>query len=417
MSAPSDSPFSGAGAGSLAGIRVFDLTRILAGPSCSQILGDLGADIIKIERPVVGDDTRKYGPPFVKDADGKDTSEAGYYLAANRNKRSITLDLTSDEGQTLAKQLIGTCDLLIENFKTGNLAKYGLSYDDLKDEFPRLVYCSITGFGQTGPAAEQPGYDFMAQGMGGLMSVTGEKGREPQRVGVPIADQVAGLWAAISINAALRHQEVTGKGQQLDISLLDTQVATLSIQGLNYLTSGETPGLLGNAHPNIVPYQVFPSSDGNIIIAVGNDAQFKRFTDFIGVPELPDDERFKDNAVRVRNRDVLTEILDAIISQKPSAYWLEELEKIKISCGPINTIDEVFDEPQVQAREMKIAMDHPLAGGGSVELIGSPIKMSGTPVSYRYAPPTLGQHTDEVLEELLGLGEEERKGLKDRGVI
>ncbi len=404
-------------AGALNGIRVFDLTRILAGPSCSQILGDLGADVIKIERPGAGDDTRKYGPPFVKDAAGEDTSEAGYYLAANRNKRSITLDLSSTEGQTLARRLIGTCNLLIENFRTGNLAKYGLSYDDLKDEFPGLVYCSITGFGQTGPSADQPGYDFMAQGMGGLMSVTGEKDREPQRVGVPIADQVAGLWAAISINAALRHREVTGQGQLLDISLLDTQVATLSIQGLNYLTSGEVPGLLGNAHPNIVPYQVFPSSDGNIIIAVGNDAQFKRFTGFIGAPELADDERFIDNSARVKNRGTLTQILDAIIARKPSAYWLEELEKIKISCGPINRIDQVFEEPQVQARGMKIEMGHSLADGGSVQLIGSPLKMSNTPVAYRHAPPTLGQHTDEVLEELLDLSKEERDELRAQRVI
>ncbi len=405
------------GAGSLSGIRVFDLTRILAGPSCSQILGDLGADVIKIERPGAGDDTRKYGPPFVKDADGDDTTEAGYYLAANRNKRSVTLDLTSEKGQKLARRIIAKCDLLVENFKTGNLAKYGLSYDDLKDEFPSLVYCSITGFGQTGPAAEQPGYDFMAQGMGGLMSITGDKGGEPQRVGVPIADQVAGLWAAISINAALRYREVTGQGQHLDISLLDTQVATLSIQGLNYLTSGEVPGLLGNAHPNIVPYQVFPTSDGNVIIAVGNDAQFQRFTDFIGAPELAEDERFKDNSARLGNRDELTEILDAVIAEKPSAYWLSELEKIKISCGPINRIDQVFEEPQVQAREMKIEMDHPLAGSGSVDLIGCPIKMSGTEVTYRYAPPTLGQHTNEVLEELLELDADERDRLKEQGVI
>ena len=252
--------------GPLAGLRIFDLTRVLAGPSCVQILGDLGADVIKVERPGLGDDTRKFGPPFVKDPDGNETSESGYYLTANRNKRSITLNLTSEEGQALARRMIAKCDILVENFKVGNLAKYGLSYDDLKDEFPSLVYCSITGFGQTGPMAAQPGYDFMAQGMGGLMSITGEKDREPQRVGVPIADLTAGLWAAISINAALRHREITGEGQQIDISLLDTQISTLSIQGLNYLTSGEVPGLLGNAHPNIVPYQVFPTSDGNVII-------------------------------------------------------------------------------------------------------------------------------------------------------
>ncbi len=402
--------------GPLAGIRIFDLTRVLAGPSCVQILGDLGADVIKVERPGVGDDTRKFGPPFVLDKDGAETSESGYYLAANRNKRSMTLDLTSEEGQQLARKMIAKCDVLVENFKTGNLAKYGLSYDDLKDEFPGLVYCSITGFGQTGPLADQPGYDFMAQGMGGLMSITGPKDGEPHRVGVPIADLTAGLWAAIAINAALRHKEVTGQGQHLDVSLLDTQVATLSIQGLNYLTSGEVPGLLGNAHPNIVPYQVFPTADGNIIVAVGNDSQFVRFSKFIGAPELAEDERFSTNENRVRNRDELTEILNEIMRQKPSDHWLEGLEKIKVSCGPINTIDQVFDNEHVLARGMKIQMGHPLAPD-PVNLIGNPIHMSETPPTYRSHPPMMGEHTDELLEELLDLSEEERQGLRDREVI
>jgi len=402
--------------GPLDGIRVFDLTRVLAGPSCTQILGDLGADVIKIERPISGDDTRKYGPPFVLGPDGEETTESSYYLSANRNKRSITLDLTSEEGQDLAKSMIGKCQVLAENFKVGNLAKYGLDYASLKDDHPGLVYCSITGYGQTGPKAEQPGYDFMAQGLGGIMSITGPPGGEPHRVGIPIADLTAGLWAAISINAALRHREVTGQGQHLDISLLDTQVSMLSIQGSSYLISGEVPGLLGNAHPSIVPYQVFPTKDGNIIVAVGNDAQFVRYCEFAGVPELSSDERFQTNQARVLNRDALAEILSDIMQQKPSGYWLEGLETIKITAGPINTIDQVFADSQVQARGMQIQMDHP-AADGPISLTGSPAKLSETVVSYRHPPPMLGEHTDEVLEELLGLDEGARDGLRERGVV
>ncbi len=403
--------------GPLNGIRVFDLTRVLAGPSCTQILGDLGADVIKIERPELGDDTRKYGPPFVLDVDGTETTESGYYLSANRNKRSVTLNLTGAEGQSLAKRMINQCQVLAENFKVGNLAKFGLDYTSLKAENPGLVYCSITGFGQTGPKAKRPGYDFMAQGLGGIMSITGPPGGEPHRVGIPIADLTAGLWAAISINAALRHREVTGEGQHLDISLLDTQVSLLSIQGLNYLTSGEVPGLLGNAHPNIVPYQVFPTADGNIIVAVGNDDQFKRYCEFAGVPELINDERFVTNKARVQNREALTQILNEVMRQKPSAYWLEELEKNKITCGPINNIDQVFADTQVVARDMRIEMNHPATGGEPVSLIGSPSKMSVTEVSYRHAPPMLGQHTEEVLEELLGLDAAECNRLREQGVI
>jgi len=403
--------------GPLNGIRVFDLTRVLAGPSCTQILGDLGADVIKIERPELGDDTRKYGPPFVLDVDGTETTESGYYLSANRNKRSVTLNLTGAEGQSLAKRMINQCQVLAENFKVGNLAKFGLDYTSLKAENPGLVYCSITGFGQTGPKAKRPGYDFMAQGLGGIMSITGPPGGEPHRVGIPIADLTAGLWAAISINAALRHREVTGEGQHLDISLLDTQVSLLSIQGLNYLTSGEVPGLLGNAHPNIVPYQVFPTADGNIIVAVGNDDQFKRYCEFAGVPELINDERFVTNKARVQNREALTQILNEVMRQNPSAYWLEELEKNKITCGPINNIDQVFADAQVVARDMRIEMNHPATGGEPVSLIGSPSKMSVTEVSYRHAPPMLGQHTEEVLEELLGLDAAECNRLREQGVI
>ena len=401
--------------GPLTGIRVFDLTRVLAGPSCTQILGDLGADVIKIERPEHGDDTRKYGPPFVLDVDGTETTESGYYLSANRNKRSVTLNLTGAEGQSLAKRMINQCQVLAENFKVGNLAKFGLDYASLKAENPGLVYCSITGFGQTGPKAKRPGYDFMAQGLGGIMSITGPPGGEPHRVGIPIADLTAGLWATISINAALRHREVTGEGQHLDISLLDTQVSLLSIQGLNYLTSGEVPGLLGNAHPNIVPYQVFPTADGNIIVAVGNDDQFKRYCEFAGVPELINDERFVTNKARVQNREALTQILNEVMRQNPSAYWLEELEKNKITCGPINNIDQVFADAQVVARDMRIEMNHPATGGEPVSLIGSPSKMSVTEVSYRHAPPMLGQHTEEVLEELLGLDAAECNRLREQG--
>ena len=402
--------------GPLSGIRVFDLTRVLAGPSCVQILGDLGAEVIKVEQPNVGDDTRKFGPPFLKDIDGNDTTESGYYMATNRNNRSLTLNLTSKKGQDIARQLISKSDILVENFKVGNLSKYNLSYDNLRDEYPSLIYCSITGFGQTGPLAEQPGYDFMAQGMGGLMSVTGPKDGEPHRVGVPIADLTAGLWATIAICAAVRHKEQTGEGQHLDISLLDTQVASLSIQGLNYLTSGDVPQLLGNAHPNIVPYQVFPVADGDIIIAVGNDNQFDRFAKFINMPELATDERFSTNDKRVINREILTQILNEKMLEKKSNYWLTGLEKIGISAGPINKINQVFENEQVLERGMKIEMNHDLTDTG-VNLIGNPIHMSATPPTYRYPPPILGQHTDEILTEILEIPLAKITELKSEGVI
>ena len=402
--------------GPLSGIRVFDLTRVLAGPSCVQILGDLGAEVIKVEQPNVGDDTRKFGPPFLKDIDGNDTTESAYYMATNRNNRSLTLNLTSKKGQDIARQLISKSDILVENFKVGNLSKYNLSYDNLRDEYPSLIYCSITGFGQTGPLAEQPGYDFMAQGMGGLMSVTGPKDGEPHRVGVPIADLTAGLWATIAICAAVRHKEQTGEGQHLDISLLDTQVASLSIQGLNYLTSGDVPQLLGNAHPNIVPYQVFPVADGDIIIAVGNDNQFDRFAKFINMPELATDERFSTNDKRVINREILTQILNEKMLEKKSNYWLTGLEKIGISAGPINKINQVFENEQVLERGMKIEMNHDLTDTG-VNLIGNPIHMSATPPTYRYPPPILGQHTDEILTEILEIPLAKITELKSEGVI
>jgi crotonobetainyl-CoA:carnitine CoA-transferase CaiB-like acyl-CoA transferase len=403
--------------GPLSGLRVFDMTRILAGPTCTQILGDLGADVIKVERPGSGDDTRRFGPPFLKDDKGKETAESAYFLSSNRNKRSITLDITKPEGQDLARRLIARSDILVENFKFGDLARYGLSYEQLKVDCPGLVYCSITGFGQTGPAAAKPGYDVLIQGMGGFMSLTGEPDGAPQKAGVPIADLMAGMYAAVAINAALRHREVTGEGQYIDIGMLDTQVAMLSIQGLNYLATGQAPARLGNAHPNIVPYQTFATADGDIILAVGNDAQFRRFCDFAGVPELVTDENFSTNGARVRNRDALTERLTPVLAGRPSRDWIEGLEKLSVSCGPINTLDQVFADPQVEARDMKLQMHHPLAGDAPVPLIASPMKMSATPPSYGHPPPLLGEHSDQVLQELLGLGPEELATLREGGVI
>ena len=402
--------------GPLSGLRLFDLTRILAGPTCTQILGDLGAEVIKVERPGVGDDTRKFGPPFLKDDAGAETSESGYFLGLNRNKRSITLDLTKPEGQDLARRLIARCDILAENFKTGGLAKYGLSYDQLRQANPGLVYCSITGFGQSGPYAERPGYDLLIQGMSGLMSITGEPDGLPQKSGVPISDLMAGMYAAVGICAALRHREVTGEGQQIDIGMFDTSVAALSMQGFNYLTSGVAPPRYGNAHPNIVPYQVFATADGHIILAVANDGQFDRFCEFAGAGHLAADGRFSTNVERVRNRCALIPLLTGIIAARPSRHWLEGLEACTVSCGPINTIDQVFDDPHVQARDMEIAMAHPLAEKPA-RLIGSPLKMSATPPTYDLPPPLLGEHTDTVLGELLDMGDDEVAGLRERGVV
>jgi len=403
----------------LAGLRIFDLTRILAGPTCTQILGDLGADVIKVERAGAGDDTRKWGPPFLKDRDGRDTQESAYYLAANRNKRSLTLDLSKPEGQALARRLLAQSDILIENFKAGDLAKYGLAYDQLKGEFPRLIYCSITGFGQTGPYAKRAGYDYLAQGMGGIMSITGQPesvaGSEPVKVGVAIADITTGLYAAVSILTALRHRDATGQGQQIDLALLDTQVSWLANEGMNYLVGGRVPKRLGNAHANIVPYQVFATSDGHIILAIGNETQFRKFCEFAGRPEIAGDERFSTNPARMKNQAVLVPMLREIMKAKTRAHWLEGLETLGVPCGPVNTIDQVFADPQVLARGMKIEMEH--SAGVRLPMIGSPIKMSATPPSYRRAPPTCGEHTDEVLAELLGLGAAEIAGLRDRGIV
>mgnify|MGYP003986431747 FL=1 len=403
--------------GPLDGIRVFDLTRILAGPTCTQMLGDLGADVIKIERPGAGDDTRGFTPPFLKDRDGNDTEESAYFSCANRNKRSITLDLTKPKGQELARRMIAECDIFADNFKTGGLAKYGLDSDSLKDEFPSLIYCSITGFGQTGPYAKRPGYDVLIQGMSGLMSVTGDPDGDPQKSGIPISDLIAGMYAAVSINAALRHREITGDGQQIDIGMLDTSAAILSIMGANYLSTGKVPPRLGNAHPNIVPYQSFPTADGDIILAVGNDGQFERFCALAGCEELATDERFSTNAARVGNRDVLVPQLRDIIAKQTSKFWLEGLEANNVSCGPINRLDEVFDDPQIQARGMQLHMDHDATGGQGLDVVASPMRLSETPPDYRYPPPMLGQHTDEILHELLDIDDGEIAQLRADGVI
>lgn len=401
----------------LDGVRIFDLTRILAGPTATQLLGDLGADVIKIERPGQGDDTRKWGPPYVKGPDGEDTTESAYYLCANRSKRSITIDLASEDGIALAKRLLAECDVLVENFKVGSLAKLGLGYEQLKEEFPGLVYCSVTGFGQTGPYAERAGYDFLAQGMGGIMSVTGTPGVEPVKVGVGIADVMCGMYAATNILAALRHRDRTGEGQHIDVCLLDTQVAWLVNEGTNYLVSGEVPKPLGNEHPNIVPYKVFPTADGHVILACGNDRQFQAWCDVAGADELKTNPDYATNPLRLKNRVALYAAMPDYMMSRTTDEWVAALEAAKVPCGPVNTIDRAFADPQVQARGMRIDLPHPLAGEGTVPLIANPVKLSGTPVRYRYAPPTLGQHTDEVLAEILGLSADEIAAERDKGAV
>ena len=403
--------------GPLSGILVLDLTRILAGPFCTQLLGDLGADIIKIERPGSGDDTRRFGPPFLKDDQGNDTVESAYFMAANRNKRSVAVDISKPEGQALIRRIAQKSHVLVENFKVGNLARYGLGYDDLKEDNPGLVYCSITGFGQTGPYAERPGYDPLIQAMGGFMSVTGEPSGVPMKAGVPIADLMAGMYATVAINAALRSREVDGKGQYIDIGMLDTQAAWLSIQAMNYLIGGEAPARLGNGHPNIVPYQVFATADGHIMLTIGNDAQFKRFCDFAGCSELAEDERFITNEARVGHRDALIEAMEPVLAARPSQEWLTELEKLTIGCGPINSVDKVFVDPHVRDRGMVINMPHDAVGGRDVPLVANPLRLSETPVSYRHTPPVLGADTDDVLRSVLELDDADLDGLRSAGVI
>jgi crotonobetainyl-CoA:carnitine CoA-transferase CaiB-like acyl-CoA transferase len=400
----------------LAGIRVLDLTRILAGPTATQLLGDLGADVIKVERPGEGDDTRKWGPPFVEGHEGA-TGESAYYLCANRNKRSVAIDIAKPEGQRLVRGLLRHCQVLVENFKVGGLAKFGLDHAGLKEEFPALVYCSITGFGQTGPYAPRAGYDYLAQGMGGVMSLTGEPEGEPVKVGVGIADVMCGMYAVVAILAALRHAEATGEGQHVDMSLLDTQVAWLVNEGTNYLLSGRVPRRLGNEHPNIVPYKVFESADGHVILAVGNDAQFRRWCAFAGAPELAADPRFATNELRVRNREALYALMPDLTRRKTTAEWVDGLAALGVPSGPVNRLDQVFEDPQVLARGMRIDLPHPRAAAGTVPVIANPIRMGATPPSYRSAPPTLGQHTDEVLRGLLGMGTDELGALRADGVI
>jgi crotonobetainyl-CoA:carnitine CoA-transferase CaiB-like acyl-CoA transferase len=388
--------------GPLDGLRILDLTRILAGPTCTQLLGDLGADIVKIEKPGEGDDTRAWGPPFVTGKDGRPTKESAYYLSANRNKRSVAADISTPEGAGLVRRLAAHCDVLIENFKSGGLKKYGLGYDDLKGVYPRLVYCSITGYGQTGPNKDKPGYDLLAQGYGGIMSLTGEPDGPPMKVGVGIADVMCGMYASTAVLAALRHRDRTGEGQHIDIALVDTQIAWLINEATNYLVSGEVPKRRGNGHPNIVPYNVFETADGHVIVAVGNDAQFQRFAAVIGLPELASDPRFARNTDRLAHRDEL----NTIIAQRLKAWRRDDLiagmEKASIPGGPIHRLDDVFDSDQVAVREMKITMPHPLARSGTVDLIGNPIKLSRTPVTYRRPPPVCGADTEDVIRELLG---------------
>ncbi len=402
--------------GPLHGVKVLDLTRILAGPYCTQILGDLGAEVIKIERPGKGDDTRRFAPPFLMDEQGEETSESVYFLSTNRNKKSVAIDLTKLAGQKLVRRLIAKSDVVVENFKTDALKKYGLSYDDIKGDNPRLVYCSITGFGHTGPYATRPGYDFLIQGMGGIMSLTGERDGTPQKVGVSIADLMTGMYAAVAINAAIYRAKNTGIGQSIDIGMLDVHVAWLANIGMNFLHASDL-GRLGNDHPNIVPYRPFKSADGQIIIVVGNDDQFKRFCEIAECSELADDSRFQTNEMRVRNREDLAEILDPIVAARPSAFWLKELEAQNIGCGPINNLAEVFDNPQVIAREMVHEMRHSANDGTTARLLASPIKMSETPVTYRHAPPLLGEHTVEVMTDMLGLDDSEVQELCDLGVL
>jgi crotonobetainyl-CoA:carnitine CoA-transferase CaiB-like acyl-CoA transferase len=396
--------------GPLRGLRVLDLTRVLAGPTCTQMLGDLGAEVIKIERPEAGDDTRGFAPPYVPN-----TKESAYFVGVNRNKKSLTLDIAKPEGQAIIHRLLETCDILVENFKVGALAKYGLGFEQLKPRYPGLIYCSITGFGQTGPYAPRPGYDSLIQAMGGVMSLTGEPDGLPQKVGIPVADLFAGLYGCIGILSALRHRERTGQGQQIDIGMLDTHVAWLANQGMNYLATGENPARLGNQHPNIVPYQVFPTSDGFLVLSIGNDPTFERFCKSFGLEQLLADERFATNAARVANRQLVTDTLTPVMKSRTTTEWVERLEALKIGCGPINTLKDVFNDPHVIARNCVVDLPH--ASGETVKVIANPVRLSATPPDYRVPPPVLGEHTEEVLSGLLGMSEAEIATLKEKGVI
>lgn len=405
--------------GALSHLRVLDLSRVLAGPWAGQILGDLGAEVIKIERPGTGDDTRHWGPPYLKDQRGENTSEAAYYLTANRNKQSLTVDFTRPEGQRIIRELVAQSDVLLENFKVGGLAAYGLDYASLKAINPRLIYCSITGFGQDGPYAQRAGYDFMIQGLGGLMSLTGraegEEGAGPVKVGVALTDILTGLYAAVGVLAALAHRERTDEGQHIDTALLDVQVACLGNQALNYLATGVAPKRMGNAHPNIVPYQDFPTADGDIILTIGNDGQFRKFAGVAGRPEWADDPRFASNKARVAHRAELIPLIRQVTVFRTTAEWVATLECAGVPCGPINDVAQVFDDPQVRHRGLRIEMPHPCAG--SVPQVASPLRLSASPVSYRNAPPLLGEHSERVLQRLLGLSAEQIASLRQTGVI
>ena len=421
-------PAAPAPAQPLSGVRVLDLSRVLAGPWCTQTLADLGADVIKVERPPGehgsgGDDTRGWGPPFLKDRSGADTAEAAYYLGTNRNKRSITVDVARPEGQALIRTIALQSDVFVENYKVGDMARYGLDFASLHALNPRLVYCSITGFGQTGPYRDRAGYDYAIQGMGGLMSVTGPSRAEiaddasgggPQKVGVAVSDLFTGMYATTAILAALRHRDATGVGQAIDMALLDTQVAMLANLGANYLTTGVAPQRMGNAHQNIVPYQVFEVADGHMIVAVGNDGQFVKFCEVAGRPEIAADQRYARNAGRVRHRAVLVPTLAALMKARTRADWLESLEAAKVPCGPINNLADVFADPQVHERGMTVQMPHPLAG--TLRLVASPMKFSATPVQYRRPPPLLGEHTAELLREF-GLDDAQISALRDAKAI
>jgi crotonobetainyl-CoA:carnitine CoA-transferase CaiB-like acyl-CoA transferase len=402
-------------AGPLAGIRVLDLSRVLAGPWAGQNLADLGAEVIKIERPKVGDDSRAFGPPWIKDRDGRDTKDSAYFTSANRGKKSVTVNLQAAEGAALVRELALKSDVLIENYKFGDLERYGLAYAQLKDANPRLVYCSVTGFGHTGPYRERPGYDFMIQGMGGMMSVTGEPSGEPQRAGVPIADIITGMYASIAICAALAHRAQSGKGQHLDLALLDSQIALLAYQNTNYFATGRPPRRIGNLHPNIVPYQPFRCADGEVILACGNDNLYRRFCEAAGCPELASDPRFLTNGKRVENRDELKRLLDAIFARRTKKEWGELLDKAGVPNGPINDIAQVYEEPQVQARGVRIEAEHPVAG--RLPMVASPMRFSGTPLEHKVAPPVLGQHTEEVLSKVLGKDAAAIARLREAGAI
>jgi len=390
----------------LTGLRVLDLSRVLAGPFCTQNLADLGADVIKVERPRHGDDTRAWAPPYLKDEEGNDTKEAAYYLSTNRNKRSIEIDLATEAGIELVKELAKHCDILVENFKVGGLKQYGLDYASMKQAYPALIYCSITGFGQTGPYAERPGYDFMIQGMGGLMSITGERddlpGGGPQKAGVAVTDIITGLYASMAILAAIQERNRSGLGQHIDLALLDCHIAMLANQNLNFMTSGEAPTRVGNAHQNVVPYQVFKTSDGFMIVAVGNDSQFKAYCETLGIAEYSSDPRFATNHARILHRDELIPTLERLMAAGERDVWIAKLEAVGVPCGPIQTLDQVFAHPQVIARDIWKNIPHPT--GGSSPTTANPMNFSATPVEYRRAAPTLGQHTAEILRELLGRG-------------